>query len=184
MQQLQKGQTVTLNRNTKSSNTYIVEDLIDKDTLLLNHPLYPDVFIKASFQDVNSVAPILKDDTERCLDFAKNNKNLLDYNFAGDLDSLCLYFVVNKVLTMRQKKSLSNICGMIVATQVANDIQDAINLVNYNKDVLDDFNQMWYMNFEQIFKGKKHVTSPKQRSTIFNIAGFVAAQLQNPVVTR
>lgn len=183
MQNLQEGQTVTLTKESKSSNTYIIENIINNQ-VLLKHPLYPEVYIKANKDEINQVAPILKDDTERCLDYAKNYKELLDFNFTGDLDSLCLYFVVNKNLTMRQKKSLSNICGMILSTQVSNDLQEAIDLVNYNKNLLDDFNNMWYMNFEQIFNRKKHVTSPKQRSTIFNIAGFVAAQMQNPVITR
>jgi hypothetical protein len=184
MQILQPGQTVTYDQKTKASNTYILSDIVNEDTALLTHPLYPSVFIKAEVKSLNTVSAVLKDDTERCLDFANNFKNVLDADLQGTLDGLCMYFVVNKTLTAGQKKLLSNICGTIFAIKNENDVQSAMDTVNYNKKLLDDFNRMWYINFEKIFSGKKPITSSKQRTTVFNIAGFVSAQLQNPVATR
>jgi hypothetical protein len=51
--------------------------------------------------------------------------------------------------------------------------------VTENNAVLDDFNRMWYTNFRDLFSGRKQLTSPKQRSAIFNIAGFVLAELES-----
>jgi hypothetical protein len=42
---------------------------------------------------------------------------------------------------------------------------------------------MWYRNFQGLFSGRQPITSKKQRASIFNITGFVMAELETPVAT-
>lgn len=178
-----RGDIVTVKfENMVSSNTYIVESDCG-DTVLLQHPLFPHCLLRYLKADVDTVSPNVKDSIERSLDFVKKNANYLDYNTIADHEALCLYFVIRRKLTPRQKNILSNICGLIASIRMNNDIKAAMELVAANAAVLDDFNAMWYRNFQGLFTGKQPITSKKQRAAIFNIAGFVMAELGRPVAT-
>lgn len=178
-EEIKLGDIVTYEVAKNASNTFIVDSIID-DIVFLRHPLNEDCVLKVSYCDLNEAAPVLKDDMERCLDYAKKNTDYLDFNSKGDLESICLYFVYKRQLTAKQKNTLSNICGLITSIKFSNDVQEAMKFIVSNEGVLDDYNQMWYNNFQGLFNGKQPITSKKQRASIFNIAGFVAAQLENP----
>ena len=183
-QAIKKDDVVTVQfENVVSSNTYIV-DTVEKDSALLKHPLYDTCLLRYPLDTLNTVAPNVKDSTERSLDFARSNRKFLDYNTNADLDALCLYFVIKRKLTPRQKTILSNICGTIVSIKFNNDVKEAMNLITKNAGVLDDFNAMWYNNFSGLFSGKQPITSKKQRSAIFNMAGFVLAELETPTALK
>lgn len=174
------GEIVTLKfDNVVSSNTYVVES-DDGDTVLLYHPLFPTALIRTQKQRLDLVSPNVKDSIERALDFVKSSGQYLDYNTLADHEALCVYFVIRRKLTPRQKNALSNICGTIASIKLNNDIKAAIDLVTANSAVLDDFNMMWFRNFSGLFSGKQPITSKKQRAAIFNIAGFVLAELERP----
>ena len=100
------------------------------------------------------------------------------------ISALCLYFVVRRKLTPRQKNLLSNICGQIAGIKLNDDIKYAMSLVASHEAILDEFNLMWYRNFSGLFSGRQNITSRKQRSAIFNIAGFVLAELERPSVSK
>lgn len=179
------GEVVTVKfENAVSSNAYIVDSDDDSDTVLLKHPLFPQCLLRTPKSDLDLVAPNVKDSTERSLDFANSNQRFLDYNTLADHESLCLYFVVRRKLTPRQKKLLSDICGVIAGIKLNDDIKAAMQLVKENEAILDEFNGMWYRNFNGLFTGRQTITSKKQRSAIFNIAGFVMAELERPVAPK
>lgn len=170
--------TVQLEDMNKASNTYIVYGEIG-DEVILYHPLHPKCLIAKSKDELNKVQANLMDSTERSLLFCLKYQEYLDHNIKGDLEALRLYFVLHRSLTNRQKNTLANICGTIASIHFHNDISTAMRHVTENNAILDSFNQMWYMNFKDLFMGKKPIVSPKQRSSIFNIAGFVLAELES-----
>jgi hypothetical protein len=181
--ELSKGAVVTVRfENAVSSNTYIVE-ADDGDTVLLHHPLFPEALIRRPKSELDLVAPNVKDSIERSLDFVNKNSKYLDYNTLADHEALSMYFVIRRKLTPRQKNILSNICGLIASIKMNNDVKAAMELVTANAAVLDEFNAMWFRNFSGLFSGRQPITSKKQRAAIFNIAGFVMAELERPVAT-
>lgn len=181
MNELQPGCIVTVNlENRNASNTFIVQELLDDGSVLLEHPLFNDIIVRYNQSDLNTVSANIKDSTEKCLDFAKSRANHLDFNMKGDLDALCMYFIVKRQLTPRQKSTLSKICGVLAAIEFNDSLKDAMEFIAKNETVLDDFNRMWYNNFQGLFKGKQAITSNKQRASIFNMAGFALAELTNP----
>tara|TARA_R110000868_G_C10973188_1_gene771529 strand:+ start:65376 stop:65933 length:558 start_codon:yes stop_codon:yes gene_type:complete len=185
MDKINAGDLVTYDVTKNASNTFEVDAVADYgEVAYLKHPLNDQCVVKAYVCDLNLVSAVLKDDTERCLDFANSNKSLLDYNNTGDLEAFCLYYVYKRHLTSKQKSALSNICGLIASIEFDNDIKIAMNFIVKNEGLLDDFNRMWYNNFKGLFTGEQAFTSKKQRASIFNIAGFVAAQLETPITSK
>lgn len=188
--EIKKGDIVTKSfDNVVSSNTYIVDEVIidnsdETSDALLIHPLFPDILVRAKFSELNKVAPNVKDSTERSLDFASNNKKFLDYNTVADLEALCVYFVVRRKITPRQKHMLSSICGTIASIKFNDDIKEAMIFVRKNEGLLDEFNGMWYRNFKGLFSGQQLITSKKQKDAIYNIAGFVLAESEIPSVPK
>lgn len=181
MKEFNSGDIVTVKfDNVVSSNTYIVDSDCG-DTALLFHPLFPHCLLRYKKDVLDVVSPNVKDSTERSLDFIRKSSSFLDYNTVADHEALCMYFVVRRKLTPRQKSILSNICGTIASIKLNNDVKAAMELVTANAAVLDEFNSMWYRNFSGLFSGRQPITSKKQRAAIFNIAGFVMAELERPV---
>lgn len=174
------GDIVTVKfTNMVSSNTYVVESDCG-DTVLLKHPLFPHCLLRHQKSGLDLVSPNVKDSIERSLDFVNKNAQYLDYNTLADHEALCMYFVFRRKLTPRQKSILSNICGNIASIKLNNDVKAAMEIVTDNSAVLDEFNAMWYRNFNGLFSGLQPITSKKQRAAIFNIAGFVMAELERP----
>lgn len=178
-----KGSVVTLDINPNASNTFLV-DTIEDSTLLLKHPLSGDVLFRVKTDDVNKVGANIKDSTERTLDYVNANRMDLDMNTRDDLDGLALIFVKNRNLTPRQKQILAQIGGTIASVKFRNDLKAAMTFVVKNQSVLDEFNLLWFNNFKPLFLGRSQVTSQKQRNAIFNIAGHVLAELENPTAPR
>lgn len=183
---LQEGQIVTFDFGTQASNTCKIETLYDTKppTALLTHPLAPGIFIRVLQTSLNTVGANGKDSAERCLDFANANKEMLDHNTRQDLYGLGVIFFVSRKLTPKQKNTLANICGLLAQNKFSDDLKSAMTYVTKNVGVLDDFNLMWYNNFKGLFSGKQSVTSKKQREAIFNIAGYVLAELETPSVPK
>ena len=181
---MHKGKIVTIDfKNQTVSNTYLVHKVLE-DTCLLTHPLFPECLIEKPTRLLDQVAPNIKDSTEKCLDFSTQNKKSLDHNSLGDLDALCAYFVVRRQLTPKQKQTLSCICGNIAEILFNDNIEETMRYVSANSSALDDFNRMWFNNFKGLFTGQQPITSKKQRSSIFNMAGFILAELSNPRVNK
>lgn len=171
-------------KNNDVSNTYLVDQIINESEALLFHPLYPTILLKRKLSELNVVASNIKDSTERSLDFAKRQKSLLDVNMICDLDALCMYFVVTRRLTKKQKFVLSTVCGFLAKQQFESNIDQTMKFIVSNEALLDEFNRLWYNNFNDIFNGKRSITSKKQSDAIFNIAGFLLAELHGPTVLK
>ena len=180
---IQKNSIVTMELNNQSSNTFIV-DTVEEDTVLLTHPLAGGILIRVPKDKVNTTNANIKDSSERAIDYANGNRQYLDYNTAADLESLAIFFTFKRKLTPRQKQTLASICGVIASVKFDNDLREAMNFVTKNASMLDEFNSMWYNNFKGLFSGHQMVTSKKQRSAIFNIAGYVLAEMENPTAKR
>jgi hypothetical protein len=175
------GDIVTITQKTVGvSNTFIVDADLGNGVILVRHPLAKECFLKVSENDLNKVSPNIKDSIERSLDFARINQKFLDKDSSEDLDSLCLTFIVRKSLTPRQKQILSNINGYL-AKQIIGSIKETMSLIKSNQGVLDEFNTMWFNNFRGIFSGQQQISSAKQETSIYNMAGFVLAELNNPI---
>ncbi len=181
--EIKKDSIVTLDLHNQTSNTFIV-DTVEEASVLLSHPLAPGVLIRVSKDRVNNTNANIKDSMERGIDFANANKQYLDYNTISDLEAVAIYFTLKRKLTPRQKQTLANIGGIIASVKFDNDLREAMNFIAKNVVLLDEFNLMWYKNFDGLFNGKQMVTSKKQRSAIFNIAGYVLAELGNPTANR
>jgi hypothetical protein len=169
--------TVALESNTDASNTYAVARKLDGESLL-SHPLFPEIFIVKKDAELNLVGANLKNDEERCLAYALKYRKYLDYETVAELESLCMYFIVYHQLSNAQKKSLANMCGTVAALYSNNDLDKAIETVNENQALLNNFNRWWYQNLEAIFTKSKTQISRRARASVFNIAGFVLAQLE------
>lgn len=177
--ELQKNDVVTVNLNTLSSNTFYV-DTVEGEHALLSHPMAKNVLLRVPKEQINTVQPNIKDSTERGIDFANMNKRCLDYNSSSDLEALAIFFALKRRLTPKQKQILAGLCGTIAAAKFNDDVRLAMQFVTKNQTMLDDFNRMWFNNFKGLFSGQQIITSKKQTDAIFNIAGFVLAEVENP----
>lgn len=180
---LQVGQIVTYDFGTQASNTCVLE-VLENSYALLSHPLAPGILLMAELHKINTVSANGKDSSERCLDFANSNKDMLDHNTRQDLFGLGVIFSASRKLSPKQKHTLANICGLLAQNKFNDDLKSAMGFVGKNVGLLDDFNLMWYNNFKGLFSGKQPVTSKKQRGAIFNIAGYVLAELETPSVPK
>lgn len=180
---MKEKEIITYSVGARGSNTFIVDKVLE-DEILVSHPLVSECKRLLKISEVNLEAAILKDDTEKCLDFMSKHKEILDFTSKADLEALCLYFVYKRQLTPKQKNLLSNMCGLVASIHFQNGVREAMDYISKNVGVLDDFNMMWYSNFKGIFEGRQQITSKKQRASIFNIAGFVLAQLEVPCTTK
>lgn len=176
---IQKDSIVTLELNKSSSNTFIV-DTVESDTILLTHPLAPNVLLRVAKNKVDITSATIKDSYERCIDYANSNKDFLDHNTKMDLEAIGIYFVIKRKLTPKQKQMLAGITGNLANIKFNNDLKEAMSFITKNSYLLDEFNLLWYNNFRGLFTGQQVITSEKQRSAIFNIAGYLLAELKNP----
>jgi hypothetical protein len=183
--QIKSGDIVTLKSNGSASNTYLVDSFeMWSDSVLLTHPLAKGLLLRVKSEDVNKVSANIKDSMERSLDFANSSREFLDFNTNQDLDALCMYFFVKRKLTPRQKYTLANICGILATVKFNSDLHETMLFIKANVSLLDEFNLMWYNNFKGLFSGRQPITSKKQRSAIFNIAGYLMAELKTPFSSR
>ncbi len=180
-----KNQIITLDLKNSASNTYIVHDVnLENNMAYLKHPLNEEILISKPLNELNTCSSRTKDSTERGLDLIKDNLDLLDYHTIGDFEGLCLIFILRRRLTLRQKNTLSAICGNIAQIRFDDNIQEAMRYITFNSALLDDFNLMWYNNFKNLFKGTQQITSKKQIKSIFNMTGFILAELHTPRVNK
>ena len=178
---IRKGKIVTLDLSNSASNTFLV-DTDEGETILLTHPMASGVLIRVQRESLDLVGANLKDSTERCIDYANINKKYLDYNMVCDVEAIGMYFMVKRKLTPQLKSVLSNVCGKIAEHKFKGDIKKAMQFVTKNSALLDDFNLKWYITFKDLFSGALPITANRQRTSIFNIVGFVLAELENPTV--
>lgn len=168
--------TVNLGQYSSSSNTYIVAAKTGKK-LFLHHPLAPDLFVTKNESEVNAVVAMLKNDTDRCLDFASKNRKYLGYNTQSELNSLLYYYILHKDLSSRQKDAVASICGKISTIVLKNDVRIAIELIEKNSAILDDYNKSWHEKLKPFFPDISKIASKNRKTMLFRIAGFVLAQI-------
>lgn len=176
---IQKGSIVTVDLVNSSSNTFIV-DTVEESTVLVTHPLAKDILMRVAKDKVDTTSANIKDSSERGIDYANQNRQYLDYNSTSDLEAIGIYFALKRKLTPGLKRLLSGICGVIAKGKFNDDIRATMTFVTKNSFILDEFNSMWYTSFSGIFSGTQIISSKKQRDVIFNIAGYILAEMENP----
>lgn len=177
---IENGSTVTLaGLNPNASNTYIVDRNEGDGNVLLSHPLSGVCLMRVPEDMLNRESPRVKDSTERSLDFCNNNPECIKPQDRVNLKSLKMTFFFERELSDKQKKVLSDVCGRIASFRLRGDLNEAMSLIVRNEGLLDEFNLRWYRNFHKIFEGNQEITSQKQTDSIFNMAGFVMAELGN-----
>lgn len=174
------GELVTLDQRSKASNTYVYAGKLSNEQVLLTHPLSKDTCLLVPEGSINVCSPNIKDTTERCLDYVNRSRKSLDHNMKLDLECLSIYFGLKRQLSPNMKKVLANLSGVVAAAYFQNDVHAAMSYITQNKACLDDFNLMWFNNFRGLFNGSQPITSDKQTSAIYNMAGFVLSELATP----
>jgi hypothetical protein len=177
---IEKASIITVDLGNNISNTFVV-DTIEDTTLLVSHPLAKGILIRVSKDKADGSMAKIKDSSERGIDFANSNRRYLDFNALLDLDCICTSFVLTKRVTPRQKSIIASICGVVAEVKFNDDLKETMKFITKNSTMLDEFNYLWFTNFRKLFSGDQPVFSKKQRSAIFNIAGFLLAELENPV---
>jgi hypothetical protein len=163
----------------EASNTFIVHRVLE-DIVQVKHPLYPAAILEFNIDELNKELPRIKDSSERSIDYANHHRSALSPVYCADLDALSLYFLVVRKLTPKQKGILAAICGEIATIKFNNELKAAMRFIQEHSVLLDDFNLMWYENFAALFSGNQPISSKKQKSAIFNMAGFLLSELHQP----
>ena len=169
--------TVKFGENNISSNTYKVVAK-DGEICFLTHPIAPECFISRKTSELNTVAANLKSPIEKCIEFVNSKLEYLSFNNRLEFESLKYFFLVKRSLTSNQKAFLAKMCGKISKIKMESDVNSAAQLVLYNVALLDDFNSMIFNKLKKRFENTNSINNEGQRITIFNMAGFILAQLQ------
>lgn len=168
---------VTLNVGSETvSNTYVQHELQDGQVLLC-HPLLPGVFLVKEKTELDLVSASPRNAEEKQLSYCNKYRKYLDFDNSSMLDSLILYHIVFKKFGNKQKSALNIICGKIAEIYCDSDLTRAVDVVNANQALLNSYNSYWYRTFDKFFNRGKQPETKQQRDAIFNMAGFVLAQL-------
>jgi len=170
------GQIVTYDFSTENSNTFYVHTVLKGEAILF-HPLKPKVFKIVPIDQLNLVPAKLKSNLDRMFDLVHLNEKSLDYENSTIFDMLSYYYIQNRKLSNRQKKNLSDLTGKVAAILLDQDATKAKAIINSEVGLLDSFNLLWYNNLKDTILNKDSHLSEKQKSSIFNMAGFVLAQM-------
>jgi len=141
------------------------------------HPLHSKIYLvknkgEINLQPFNAIGPI-----EKTINFVNENKKIFSFNDGVELEAICLYFIVHRRISNRQKKRLSRLGGEIAEHRFDSNIKLAIDFINKNHVLLDEFNSLWYKNFSKYFLEGEVIQSKKIRNAIFNMAGTLLVDI-------
>ena len=170
--------TIDTDEHYVGSNTYQVLKKLPSECVL-SHPLAPECLIIKADLELNNTFPSMQSSIERCLKFAKANRSDLGFSTSAELDSLTYYFIIKKQLSSKQRNDLANICGKIAAIILGNNVAAAVSEIKHNKALLDEYNHSLCNSVKGVLQDPLSLEGKGQRFTIFNIAGFILAQLSN-----
>ena len=170
--------TVSLNEYQIVSNTYRVLKKLEQQSIL-QHPLAPECLLLKNDEELNNAFPSMQNSVEKCLHFAKKNRDCLGYTMAADLDGLCYYFVVKKDFSPKQRQELSSMCGKIASVILGNNTTSAMMTIKQNKALLDEYNHSLMNSIKKVMDDPLSLNTKGERYKVFNIAGFLLAQLSN-----
>lgn len=176
---MEKKQLVTVANVNGESNVFVVEQELGDDKVLLNHPLSVNAFVIKNLNELDLVQAVQKSAYERCLEYVVQNKDFFDFERKAEINCLCVSFVVNRKFTDRLRNLLVRLVGVPAKIQFNNSAKAAIEFINKNKALLDDYHNRVYHNktYFPIFSGASRPEGGRQLETVFNLAGFLLAQL-------
>lgn len=169
--------TINLSEYQAVSNTYQVKKKLEGQSIL-SHPLAPDCLIIKDDTELNNAFPSMQSQIEKCLFFAKKKRDVLGHTMAEDLEALCFYFVIRKDFSQKQRHDLSNICGKIASVVLGN-VSTAVTTIKQNKSLLDEQHYGMMNSIKAIIDNPLTLRDRRDKFKIFNIAGFILAQLSN-----
>lgn len=170
--------TIALSEYQSVSNTYVVAKKLEGECVL-SHPLAPECYIIKKDDALNDYFPTMQNSIEKCLFFAKKNKDCLGYSLASDLEALCYFFVIKKEFTPKQRTDLANICGKISSVLLGNNLSYAVTYIKQNQVLMDEYNHALFNSVKKILDDTRNLKTKVERYSIFNIAGFLLAQVSN-----
>lgn len=182
VEKIEEGDLVTVpsKKFSNASNTYRVHRKLNDEYLLI-HPLSDECFILRHFKELNKVQAIPPNPIECCLAYAKKNDGCIGHTMKAELAAMTFFFLIKKEFTMRQRSELASICGKVASVILHNDLQNASSIVSANVALLDDFHQTLYNNFLKVINNINTIKTKNERYTLFNLAGFVLAQLRDSI---
>lgn len=170
--------TVDTPDNISFSNTFIVQGFLKSEKVLLSHPIAPEVYTVRPKEDLDKAAPIPKNSQERQLSMLHKFSKLLGQDDLSLVDCLTYYAVIRRNLSKKQLSILSQLCGKVAQVYCNHDLSIAMRMIKENKVILDEYNLGWYYKFKEHFEDGVVVTLKNRRNAIFNICGYVMAQLE------
>lgn len=174
---MDKRLVTVANSNGESNVYYLVKEVGAE--VLLAHPLAPGILVSKNKKDIDLVVATQKTPYERCLEYLSTKKTLLDYDAEAVVNSICLHFVVHRKFTPRLKNLMARLGGIPASIEFQGNLQEAIDFVNKHNALFDDYNKRVYCNrtYMPIFTGMKAPADNRQLETVFNLTGFLLAQL-------
>lgn len=170
--------TVDYGPYNQYSNTFQVFSDSGEDVIYLNHPLAPQCITTRTLAEINIVSPKTQAPIERCLFYLKKHEGLLGSQVSGEMLGIYYYFILNRDLTKTQKSTISRFCGKVAELKFSSNVEQAVVVINQHAALLDEYNLMWFNKFSKLFKNPTLINTKSRRSAVFNMAGFVLAQLE------
>lgn len=171
---------VTVANTNGESNVYTLErEDGESGEVLLSHPISSKSFILKDIKDLDKVPAVPKSPYERCLEYVLQHADYFDFERRAEIACLATNFVVNRKFTDRLRNLLARLVGVPAKIKFQNSAKAAIEFVNENKALLDDYHNRVYHNvtYNPIFKGVSRPENGRQLETVFNLAGFLLAQI-------
>jgi len=157
--------------------TYRVVQTLGENKIL-SHSLTPSCLIVKPDRALKEPLHEMPSEVERAIRFAMANESLLGFTALADLKAISYFLVIEGYLSGKQRGELSNICGKIASVKLANNLLAAGALIQKYRPLLDDYNTTSYNAVKHLIDNPRMEKCDKnQRFTIFNLAGFIQAQL-------
>lgn len=182
---LKEGQSVSYIQSTDKNESplYIIKS-IKNGQCLLYHPKTPSIFMQVEVECLRPNVGYIKGSLERALEFIENDLEKLDFYEVQDYVSLLTCFSVHRTFTKNQKRILYSICGKLAKIHFNEDLNKTMSFIVENNPLLDEFNTMWFNKFKKLFDKKIPVKGKRQKEAIFNMAGFLLAELKIPSIIK
>lgn len=175
---LKVGDTATIVLGQANTPCSYKIDSIESDTVLLSHPFLRGLLLRYPSDQLDKMSPPIMSSTERGLFFVlQKHGAYLNYYDHQSILALATHFALERKLTSDQLRVLSTVLGQIAKIELSGSLNVAMKLLLDNEVLLDEFNTTWFNIFKPYLTKAKPVYKENHRTAIFNMAGFVLAEV-------